>query len=291
MLRDGTTPWDSGRHVFIRKGDKLARYRASTRDFTDVEIEATKHDLGQIYVDISKKDAPDDFARDLRKLQRSATCNGCVAESTCAGTFEVVREDVFTRDDARVRAMLSELRGRVLDLGCGEAPYADVLAPMIAREQIRYFGVEPDAARVETLRTTLPGADLRVGVAEHLDALFGDEQFDHVLLLRSWNHLRDPDAVLAAIGKRLRPGGTVIVVDNVAFGLVRAKEQAARAEVSRAEFEHYRNDNAALAHARFEKLGWSPIERHDVSAATSNQWVLRYSAAADAGGGTGSITA
>jgi len=275
VLRDGTTPWDRGRHVFVRKGDRVARYRADSRDFTDVEIEATKHDLGQIYVDISNKDAPDDFARDLRKLQRSAMCRGCAAESACAGTFELVREDVFSRDDARVRAILAELRGDVLDLGCGEAPYADVLAPLIEREQIRYVGVEPDEERVASLRARLNLADLRVGTAESLDEVVPDRKFDHVLLLRSWNHLSDPDNAIAAIARRVRPGGSVLVVDNVAFGLVRAKAQAQRAEGGRAGFEHYRNDSAALAHERFAHLGWRTVERIDVTAATSNQWLLR----------------
>jgi MoaA/NifB/PqqE/SkfB family radical SAM enzyme/SAM-dependent methyltransferase len=294
VLLDGTTPWDRGRHVFVRKGDKIARYRTDSRDFSDVEIEATKHDLGQIYVDISNKDAPDDFARDLRKLQRSAMCRGCSAESTCAGTFELVREDVFTRDDARVRELLASLSGDVLDLGCGEAPYADVVAPLIESGRIRYTGIEPDAARIESLRARLPGADLRVGTAESLDDVVADRQFDHVLLLRSWNHLRDPDTAIAAIARRVRPGGSVIVVDNVAFGLVRAKAQATRAEHGRAAFEHYRNDSAALAHARFERFGWSAIERFDVAPQTSNQWLLRYrvhSAAAEAGAGTGVMTA
>lgn len=282
VLEGGTTPWDRGRHVFVRKGDRVARYRTETRDFTDVEIERTKHDLGQIYVDISKKDAPDDFARDLRKLRRSALCAGCVAESTCAGMFEVVPEDVFTRDDARVRALLAELRGDVLDVGCGEAPYADVLAPAIAEDHIRYVGVDPDAARLESLRARLPGARLVAGTAEGLDsALEPGQRFDHALFLRSWNHLHDPDAVIASLARRVRANGTVTVVDNVAFGLVRAREQTARAESGKAEFEHYRNDDAALAHARFH--GFELIERHDVGVATSNQWVLRYRV-------TGSIT-
>lgn len=277
VLEDGTTPWDRGRHVFVRKGDKLARYRADSRDFTDVEIEATKHDLGQLYVDVSKKDAPDDFARDLRKLRRSATCTGCPAEATCAGTFEVVREDVFTRDDARVRQILASLEGDVLDLGCGEAPYADVIAPRLASGAIRYVGVEPDASRVAQLRERLPGADLRVGVGERLDAVLrDDERFDHVLVLRSWNHLRAPDDVVAAVLRRLRPGGSILVVDNVAFGLVRAKEQAARGEGGAAMFEHYRNDHAGLAHARFARHGLEAVERRDVGVETSNQWLLRY---------------
>lgn len=274
ILADGTTPWDRGRHVFVRKGDKIARYRAESRDFTDVEIESTKHDLGQIYVDISSKPAPDDFARDLRKLRRSPQCRGCTAESTCAGMFEVVRDDVFTRDDARVRALLGDLRGDVLDLGCGEAPYCDVLAPLIASGEVRYVAVEPDAARASALRARLPLADVRVGTAEERSGLSGE--FDHVLLLRSWNHLHDPERVLDAILPRLRPGGSIIVVDNVAFGLLRAKEQAERAESGPALFEHHRNDSAALAAARFSLRGLEPEEQREVSADTSNQWLLRY---------------
>jgi MoaA/NifB/PqqE/SkfB family radical SAM enzyme/SAM-dependent methyltransferase len=277
VLADGTTPWDRGRHVFVRKQDKVARYRTSSRDFTDVEIEATKHDLGQIYVDVSGKPAPDDFARDLKKLRRSAMCTGCVAEPSCAGMFEVVRDDVFTRDDARVRALLAALEGDVLDLGCGEAPYADVLAPRIESGAIRYVGVEPEATRVEALRARLPRAELRVGTAE--TAIRGDDRFDHVLFLRSWNHLVDPEKVLDAIVARVRPGGSILVVDNVAFGLLRAKEQAARAEVGPAIFEHHRNDGSALAAARFARRGLSPIERHDVGPETSNQWLLRFSIA------------
>jgi MoaA/NifB/PqqE/SkfB family radical SAM enzyme/SAM-dependent methyltransferase len=265
VLSDGTTPWDRGRHVFVRKGDKVARYRASSRDFTDVEIETTKHDLGQIYVDVSNKDSPDDFARDLRKLRRSAMCSGCVAEATCAGTFELVRDDLFTRDDARVRTLLGELRGDVLDLGCGEAPYADVLAPLIASGAIRYVGVEPDASRVEALRTRLPGADIRVGTAETLNGA----QFDHLLMLRSWNHFNDPERVLDAVLPRVR--GSILVVDNVAFGLVRARENSARAV-----FEHYRNDSASHAAARFAARGLVPTERRDVGPETSNQWLLRF---------------
>jgi MoaA/NifB/PqqE/SkfB family radical SAM enzyme/SAM-dependent methyltransferase len=277
VLADGTTPWDRGRHVFVRKGERVARYRCDTRDFTDLEIEDTKHALGQIYVDVSSKEAPDDFAKDLRKLQRSALCAGCPAEPTCAGMFEIVREDVFTRDDARVRALLGGLRGDVLDLGCGEAPYADVLAPLVARGQIRYVGLEPEAERLHALRARMKGATLVCGVAERLDdVLPASDRFDHVLLLRSWNHLRAPNDVVASIGRRVRPGGSVLVVDNVALGLVRARQQAERAEHGRAGFEHYRNDDAARAHAHLEPLGLRLVERHDIGPASSNQWLLCY---------------
>lgn len=281
---DGPTPWDRGRHLFVQKGERVARYRASTRDFTDLEIEDTKHALGQVYVDVSRKEAPDDFARDLRHLRRSKLCAGCEAEHACAGLFEVERTDVFGRDDARVREVLAGLEGAVLDLGCGEAPYADLLAPRIASGAIRYHGIEPEAARVEALRARLPGATLQVGAAEDL-AL--DARFDHALVLRSWNHLSDPDRVVRALRAHVRPGGQILVVDNVAFGLLRAPEQVARAHAGRAGFEHHRNDDAGRAAAVFARHGLSPVERRDVGQETSNQWLLRYVVPAE----TGSITA
>src|SRR6516164_7716598 len=71
---------------------------------------------------------------------------------------------------------------------------------------------------------------------------------DHVVLLRSWNHLADPQRALREIARVLRPGGTLTIVDNVAFGLARSARQSARAESSAARLEHYRNDTAADAH-------------------------------------------
>lgn len=281
VARGGVTPWDRGRHLFVRKGDRVGRYHAATRDFTDVEIETVKA-RGQVYVDVSEKEAPDDFARDLRKLSRSPLCAGCPDAEGCGGLFEVVREDVFGRDDARVRALLAGVRGDVLDLGCGEAPYADVLAPRVREAAVTWTGVEPDPGRAAAVRAH--GATVHVGAAEDVD--LGDARFDHVLVLRSWNHLRDPRRVVADVVARLRPGGQLLVVDNVAFGLARTPNQAARAEGGAARFEHLRNDDAARAHEAIDRPGLTLVERRDVGPATSNQWLLRY--VRDAG--TGSST-
>jgi pyruvate-formate lyase-activating enzyme len=39
---DGVTPWDRGRILFLREGDRVERYRTESRDFTDAEILRTK---------------------------------------------------------------------------------------------------------------------------------------------------------------------------------------------------------------------------------------------------------
>ena len=97
-------------------------------------------------------------------------------------------------------------------------------------------------------------------------------------VLRSWNHLRNPVRAVETFARMLRPGATLTVVDNVAFGLVRGRRHAHEAENSAAAFEHYRNDGAAEAHAVIARAAGHLvcIERREVSPATSNQWMLRY---------------
>jgi SAM-dependent methyltransferase len=170
----------------------------------------------------------------------------------------------------------------VLDVGCGEGPYGDALARAAGAGRIRYTGLEPDAARAAAMRARWPWAEVRVAAAEAFAP--AARSFDHVLVLRSWNHLRDPCAVLARLAAALRPGGTLTIVDNEAFGLARTRGGAARAERSSAVFEHFRNDAAEDAHALVERAagGLDLVERRDVGPATSNQWLLRYRAPAPA---------
>ena len=280
LLADGISPWDRGRHLFVRNGDRLARFRADSRDFADTEIDAIKHERGQLYLDTTRKPAPDDFAKDLVQLRRSALCAPCPERDRCTGIFEPVDENVFARDDAYVRQLVAGLTGRVLDIGCGESPYEDVLAPRSRDGVIEYHGVDPDDARIALLRERWPWARLQSGTAEAL-AERDAASFEHVLVLRSWNHLRDPVRAVQGFARVLRPHGTLLIVDNVAFGLARSQDQTERAEASDARLEHFRNHGAADAHAvvRDACPGLELIERRDVTPETSNQWLLRYRAA------------
>lgn len=278
---DGFTPWDRGRDLLVRHRGRIALYRAHTRDFSDEELCATKLARGQVYVDGSpQKHAPDDFAKDLVPLDRAAVCQGCTHHDACTGLWEPALEDRFTRDDAEVRRILAELRGTVLDLGCGHAPYLDVLAPLAREGAIRYVGLDPDAEAIAALRLRAPWASLHVGTAAALPAALFAEltgPLDHLLVLRSWNHLPDPAATLAALAPRLRPGGSLLVVDNTAFGLARGRAHARRAETSDAPLEHHRNDDladAARCLAAVPALRTRPLLARPVVPGRSNQWVL-----------------
>ena len=275
VRRDGVRPYDRGRTLFLRLKDRMRLFRTESRDFSDEELHATKEQLGQVYLDVSTKLSPDDFAKDLRKLRPAGECVVCPLRAECTGCWEPVQEDVFSRDDARVLALLAGLRGRVLDLGCGEGRYLDALAVKAREGAIEYTGVDPDEGRLRVLASRYPFARFLAAPAEALPESVG--ALDHVLVLRSYNHLADPAAALDRAIAPLRPGGTLLLADNVAFGLVRGRAHAARAEAAPGNrFEHYRNDGAAEAAARLEGRPLRLVERQDVGPATSNQWLLRY---------------
>jgi len=99
-----------------------------------------------------------------------------------------------------------------------------------------------------------------------LDPVFGDDGRAYA-----------KPGVAEAMARTLRPGGTLTVVDNVAFGLVREPAQAARAENGGATLEHYRNDDSTRAHRVIASSGrFIPLEARAVRPGTSNQWLLRY---------------
>ncbi len=260
------------RAIHLRSDGALVRHETTTGDFVDAELRRVLRDSGQLYVDVSDKDAPDDFAADLRKLVVATECDECPRQRRCGRAWQVDQRDVFGADDALVAQRIATLSGDVLDVGCGHGPYGELLAPLASGGALRYVGLEPDEARVRELRARWPWATLIAATAE--EARFAEASFDHVLILRSYNHLAAPRAVLAAVTRALRPGGTLLVVDNEAFGLVRTREAAARAEAGSAEHEHYRNDGAAEALEAMRGLPLTLLARADVGPATSNQWLL-----------------
>jgi SAM-dependent methyltransferase len=102
----------------------------------------------------------------------------------------VLRE--LSRDVAR--ALDAHARGRLLDVGCGEKPYAG-----LAGNVAQWVGFDhPSNA----------SADVR-GHAESMP--FDDASFDTVLCTQVIEHVPEPRAVLAECARVLRPGGTLIV--------------------------------------------------------------------------------
>jgi SAM-dependent methyltransferase len=101
--------------------------------------------------------------------------------------------------------------GEMLDVGCGERPYAEFFKPKIRR----YWGLEyppvadnlnPDVwNRPEMLRTVV---DVW-GDAQRLP--FASARFDTVLAAEMLEHIPDPDSCVREIARVVRPGGRLLL--------------------------------------------------------------------------------
>lgn len=101
---------------------------------------------------------------------------------------------------------------RILDLGCGDG----VLTQKIAQVGAHVVGVDASESFVETARAT--GLDAHVVDAHNL--AFANE-FDAVFSNAAMHWMLQPEQVIAAVGRALRPGGR-FVAEFGGFGNVAA---------------------------------------------------------------------
>ena len=114
---------------------------------------------------------------------------------------------------ARLEDMLPPLRGdeRALDVGSGLGALAFALAPRV-REVV---AVERDETCVDRLRASAPpNVEVQLGDGEHLE--LPSYSFDLVGTLRTLHHTPRPELLVSELVRVTRPGGTLLVVDQLA---------------------------------------------------------------------------
>ncbi len=105
----------------------------------------------------------------------------------------------YARRDMRREAF--RLRGKVLDLGCGNQPYR----PFFLFEAL-YIGLDYPWTRTELYSRVKPDI---YGDARCLP--FADQSFDAVLCFQVLEHVNRPEAVIREIGRILKPGGQAFI--------------------------------------------------------------------------------
>jgi ubiquinone/menaquinone biosynthesis C-methylase UbiE len=134
------------------------------------------------------------------RFARTADQVAALQDERAAELAERVRHFVQPRGDERA-----------LDVGCGAGALALAFAPLV-REVV---GVDRVPELLERARTRAPAnATFVEGDAEHLP--FGDASFDLTGTLRTLHHVARPELVLAELARVTRPGGRVLVADQLA---------------------------------------------------------------------------
>jgi 2-polyprenyl-3-methyl-5-hydroxy-6-metoxy-1,4-benzoquinol methylase len=212
-----------------------------------------------------------DAARQGVHYERSAEASGSVWHEHGAGS----RRGGFLADR---RAFLADVLddvgpgGRLLDVGCGTG---DLLVTL-ADDGLELHGLEPGVAAVEQARAR--GLSVTRGRVEEDELPEGT--FDVVTAVSCLEHVDDPSAALASIGRLLRPGGWLFV--EVPDSL---RPTPHVAEFYSAEhLYHFTADSARrlLQEAGFEVVVAEPVT--DPALRITARWVGTSAATVDATG-------
>jgi SAM-dependent methyltransferase len=263
----------AARELWLVEGERLVRYATDTGDFSDAEIARAKDELSHLYVDRSPPGVLDDFINGMRRVLPDPTCADCAHRPHCGRRFTVVDGAPYAEQEAWIVEYIAALRGRVLDVGCGEQLYQAALAPLLRDGRVEYHGLDPDALSLSRLREALPEGRYYLGGIEELRPI--PPGFDRILCLRALNHVVDLDEAVGRMAEMLRPGGQLLLVECTPWAMLRDAEQVVGADQApRAGHQHFRNvaSEAVLPLARRRGLR---VLAHQPSARTgTNQWLL-----------------
>jgi SAM-dependent methyltransferase len=260
------TRLDPDAALFLVEPGQVTLLEASTSFFTRANLRETR-ERGLLYANISTSGSITHFRDQLRRLERLEVCEGC--SRPCPGAFRARARSPFGPEEQAVEQYLATMQGDVLDVGFGPWFHAELLERRHDEGHLRWHGLEPDAAACAALRTRRPDLQVWQAPLEGFDA--GGRAFDHVLLLRSWNHLADLGLALIALKTLLRPGGRLLVVENLRFGIYTPP----RVEPERGGgYEHFRNHDAPQAEAVLAEHGFRVLERQPLRPDGDNQWML-----------------
>ncbi|TMA35210.1 MAG: methyltransferase domain-containing protein [Deltaproteobacteria bacterium] len=264
---------DPVRHLWLREDGRLTLHVTDTADFTAAEIARVKSEWSHLFVDRAPPGVLDDFKNGMRRVLPDPACGSCANRSRCGRRFRLVEGEPFAREEAWIARHIGGLRGRVLDVGCGEQLYREELATLLRSGAIAYTGLDPDEESLARLRAVLPEARLHAGDIERFEG--EPASYDHVLCLRALNHVADVDEALSRMAMLLKPTGWLLLVECTPFAMLREAEQVVAADrAPRAGHQHFRNmaSDDLLPFVRCH--GLRVVEHHRASRETSNQWIL-----------------
>lgn len=259
-------PLDPHRHVLYQHDERAWLLEARGAFFPRRRLVETRQ-RGLLYVNVSGRARLDDFREQLRRLRPAPACGGC--ERPCPGAFEHAPEPVLQREEAEVVRVLEALEGDVLDVGFGPNYHRALFERLHDAGRLRYAGVEPDPLAFAALAAERPDLAWQNAPLEQLEA--GTRRFDAVLLLRSWNHLAALPVAVTRLQGLLKPGGRLVVVDNVRFGY---HLPAGALPEEGGRYEHYRNHDLAEAELVLAAAGFRAVQRTPIRPGGDNQWML-----------------
>ncbi len=262
-------PPDAVRGLFIKDTNgNLVQHYADSRDFSDGTVSETLHQRNQVYVFDDPSPVPTDFEKQLIRFEKSHTCIRCPKRTQCGGVFLRSKENGFKKLSEKFKGILSNLTGRVLDIGCGHAPYIEFLEPNIENGNLHYTGLEPDDIE------HVSGKGKLFVKSSFESFVPPSELFDYIISLRSLNHLDHPVHAIYRMRDMLKAGGEIILAEDVVFSLVRPSENLEKARYRHdLPFEHKFNLDLEEVCAIAQNNGFSLKAKYSCTQTKTPIWI------------------
>lgn len=269
---------DPIRTIGIYKNKKIYIYHTDTKDFDNEQLAWTKYEKGQIYKQKDSSIVIDDFRKQLIKLNMHPTCQKCVYKFSCSNIWIEEKKNIFEESEKIVRKILRQMRGEILDIGCGSINlYEKILIYLSKNNRINYTGIDPDSESIRMMaKRYLNYKNIRF-FNTNIERYRDNKKFDYILLLRSINHIKDTEGLFTKIKQLIKDNGRLLIVDNIPFGVVRKNKRYLcenKKDIKKVQFEHYHNYDAVdlLTVISDYKMIVNRIISVDISSA--NQWLI-----------------
>ena len=164
---------------------------------------AQEHELGEEMA----QPAADHRPRGHHKHHRFDKAEDWVAQ------FDAEDRAAWQKPDEVIAALKLVPDAKVADLGAGTGYFAVRLARAVPRGHVYAEDLEPDMVRYLAERAAREGLGNVTAVQGSADDPKLPELVDLAIMVDSYHHIAEPTAFFAAVRERLRPGGTLVIVD------------------------------------------------------------------------------
>lgn len=251
--------------IAVRNGAAIDVYHTD-RFYGNALLRTLKFQKEQLYLNISGKSQNLDFRTAFKRLVLHEKCRECVLHGTRSGVFTALEGNAFQLIEDEEKSWLANLKGRVLDVGCGKPLFPDILTEKIKNGEIEYMGVDvaPDV-----------GEGISAVAVPFEEFEWDGPPFDHVILLRSYNHFRDPREVLGKAALLLKEGGLIHIFENGLFAMLKRDLGGKDKESQNPVYQHYRNHFSDDVVRLIEHIrGFKILHHSPVTSKCANQWFL-----------------
>jgi ubiquinone/menaquinone biosynthesis C-methylase UbiE len=155
---------------------------------------------------------------------------------------------------------------RVLELGCGRGYNLVRLGNALPRAE--FIGIDLSVKHIRTaIRETEPLPNVHAEVGDFEDLRLGNQKFDFAYAIESLCHASTSEGVLSQIGRVVRPGGELLVIDAWRSDSVGSATQEQVAAIALTEKSMAVGHVATLTEWRnaCSRTGWIESESRDLS--------------------------